>query len=393
LIGVELGGGVMSACAFAVTPFVASLLPAPRLRRSRPLAHELSGFVASLLAGQFAQKFSLPNSERNMSCYVGTSRRAIEVAMDKNASPKTAPQRPPEAPFTTFIRLDGKSAVPSQFRTAGTFTITRLQSPAGLPERITKLSPVPALLVSISLKSLPSSSYQVWSADRLVPTSTVHSFRSNVIDFDSQPRCWAGSAFDYIHYCVPRKGLDDIAEDIGFGRVSDYRLAVLEDDLVVAQITKSILPLLGRGDSLSVLALDQFSLILGAHLLQHYGVLQKTAGGSKGGLAPWQKRRASELLHENMHGRVRLSEIARECGLSLSHFARSFKISFGTSTHQWLIQHRIEHAKHLMSQTSMSLIDIAIQSGFNDQPAFTRAFHQLVGVSPGRWRRRLISEQ
>jgi AraC family transcriptional regulator len=309
--------------------------------------------------------------------------------MGKNASPKPdhTPQTSSEAPFTTFIQLDGKSAVPSQFRTPGTFTITRLQSPAGLPDRITKLSPVPALLVSTSIKSLPSSSYQVWTADKLVPTSTVHRFRSNVIDFDSQPQCWAGCAFDYVHYSVPRKGLDDIAEDLGFGRVNDYRLAVLEDDLVVAQITKSILPFLGRSDAPSVLALDQFSLILGAHLIQRYGVLQKAARHSTGGLAPWQKRRASELLHENIHGRIRLSDVARECGLSVSHFARSFKISFGASTHQWLIQHRIEHAKELMAQTAMSLIEIAVQSGFNDQAAFTRTFHEIVGISPGRWRR------
>lgn len=311
--------------------------------------------------------------------------------MDKDASPRAdkTPQTSTEAPFTMLIQLDGKSPVPSQFRTAGTFTILRLQSPAGLPERITKSSPVPALLVSISLRSLPSSSYQVWTSDKLIPTSIVYPFRSNVIDFDSQPGCWAGTAFDYVHYSVPRKGLDDIGEDLGYGRVSDYRLAVLEDDLVVAQITKSILPFLGRSDAPSVLALDQFSLILGAHLIQQYGVLRRTARHSKGGLAPWQKRRASELLHESMHGRIRLSEIARECGLSVSHFARSFKTSFGISAHQWLIQHRIEHAKQLMSQTSVSLIDIAIQSGFNDQAAFTRRFHQLVGVSPARWRRHM----
>ena len=171
--------------------------------------------------------------------------------MNKNPSPKAdkTPQTSPEAPFTTFIQLDGRSPVPSQFRTPGTFTITRLQSPAGLPERITKLSPVPALLVSISLKPLPSSSYQVWSDDKLIPTSIVHPFQSNVIDFDSQPMCWAGCAFDYVHYSVPREGLNDIAEDLGFGRVNDYRLAVLEDDLVVAQITKSILPFLGRSDA------------------------------------------------------------------------------------------------------------------------------------------------
>jgi AraC-like DNA-binding protein len=92
-----------------------------------------------------------------------------------------------------------------------------------------------------------------------------------------------------------------------------------------------------------------------------------------------------------MHGRIRLSDIARECGLSVSHFARSFKTSFGSSTHQWLIQHRIDYARKLMSETRMSLTDIAIQSGFNDQAAFTRTFHQLAGVSPGRWRRHYMT--
>ena len=85
--------------------------------------------------------------------YSATSRTAREVAMDKKASPKSnkSPQTSPEAPSTTFIQLDGRSPVPSQFHTPGTFTITRLQSPAGLPDQITKLSPVPALLVSIPL--------------------------------------------------------------------------------------------------------------------------------------------------------------------------------------------------------------------------------------------------
>ena len=309
--------------------------------------------------------------------------------MDNKTSPTAdkSPHSSPETPTTRLIELDEKSSVPSKFHSPPAFTIIRLKSRSGLPDRITKISPIPAVLVSVSLRSLPSPSYQLWSADKLIPTNTVHSFRSNVIDFDSQPACWAGAEFEYVHYSVPRKNLDDIAEDLGFGRVDDYRLAVLEDDLVVAQITKSILPFLGRSDAPSALALDQFSLILGAHLIQRYGVLQKAPRHSNGGLAPWQKRRAAELLHENMHGGIRLSDVARECGLSTSHFARSFKISFGISTHQCLIQHRIERAKQLMSQTSMSLIDVAIQSGFNDQAAFTRTFHQFAGMSPGRWRR------
>ena len=292
-----------------------------------------------------------------------------------------------EAPSTTFIQLNARSTVPSQFRVPSAFTITRLQSHDGLPDRITKSSSVPALLVSISLKSLPTSNYQLWTADKRIATPGVRPFRTNVIDFDAQPRCWAGTAFDYVHYSVPRQGLNDIAEDFGLGRIDDYRLAVLEDDLVVAQTTKSVLPLLGQTDARSELVLDQFSLILGAHLIQQYGVLRKAARPARGGLAPWQRRRASELLHEHMHGGIGLSAIARECGLSTSHFARSFKTSFGVSTHQWLNQHRIDHAKLLMSQTAMSLVEIAFQSGFTDQAAFTRAFNRFVGVSPGRWRR------
>ena len=291
-------------------------------------------------------------------------------------------------PFTAHIKLDGSSSVPSPFRTPGTFSITRLESPAGLHDRITKISSVPALLVSICLKSLPLHSYQVWAAGKLVPTHrSFLRFRSNVIDFDSEPSCWAGEAFDYVHYALPRAELDDIAADFGFGRVNNYRLSFVEDDLVLAQITRSILPFIGQSDGPSLLALDQFSLILGAHLLQRYGVLQKIGKVSKGGLAPWQRRRAEELLSENLDGRVRLREVARECALSVSHFARSFKAAFGVSTHQWLIRRRIEHAQGLLRQTTTSIADIAIQSGFGDQAAFTRTFHRIIGVSPGRWRR------
>src|ERR1700681_4119177 len=309
--------------------------------------------------------------------------------MDKNASPKAdkTPQTSLEAPFTTFIQLDGRSPVPSQFRTPGTFTIVRLQSPTGLPDRITKLSSVPALLVSISLKSLPLHSYQVWVADKVIPTPTIPAFRSNVIDFDSEPRCWAGRAFDYVHYTVPRVELDDIAADLGFGVVRSYRLSVVEDDLVLAQITRSILPSIGRRDGPSLLALDQFSLILGAHLLQRYGVLQKMGKVSKGGLAPWQKRRAAELLRENLDGRIRLTDVARGCSLSVSHFARSFKATFGMAPHRWLIGRRMERAKELLQQTTTPIADIAIQSGFGDQTAFTRSFRQVMGISPGQWRR------
>ena len=108
---------------------------------------------------------------------------------------------------------------------------------------------------------------------------------------------------------------------------------------------------------------------------------------SVGGLAPWQKRRVTELLNLNVAARLHLSHLARECGFSISHFARSFKTSFGVSAHRWIVQRRIERSKELLTETREPLADIAGQAGFADQAAFTRTFTRMVGMSPGRWRR------
>jgi transcriptional regulator GlxA family with amidase domain len=104
-------------------------------------------------------------------------------------------------------------------------------------------------------------------------------------------------------------------------------------------------------------------------------------------LAPWQKRRVVELIHEHLDGEVKLRGLAEECRLSVTHFARSFKKSFGLSAHRYLILQRVEIAKDLLSQTRNSLSEIAVLAGFSDQSALTRTFTNIVGVPPGKWKR------
>src|ERR1700704_1007071 len=300
-----------------------------------------------------------------------------------------SPRRPPASVdeiSASHRHLKESSSIPPVVR-ADSFAITRLESPIGLADPITKVSSVPALLVSVSIKALAIGDYQMWLDDKLVPTSYTPPFRSAVLDFDAQPKCLPGSAFDYVLFHVPRTGLDDIAADLAVGPVDTFKVSFEEEDLVLSQLTKSILPFIGRRNWLGPLTLDHLNLILGAHLVQKYEGRRKLPTVSVGGLGPWQKRRATELLSENLDGRVRLSQLAQECGLSVSHFARSFKASFGVSTHRWLVQLRIERSQDLLIRTRESLTDIAEQTGFSDQAAFTRTFHQVVGISPGRWRR------
>ena len=290
-------------------------------------------------------------------------------------------------PAIAFFELTETSVVPDKWRNENNFTITRLRSPVGLANRIMKESSVEALLVSVSVRSIPLGRYELWADSKQLPTSYVAAFRSNVIDFGASPGCRTGAAFDYVHYHVPRECIEEIASDWDICHSAHFRQAVLEDDLVLAQMTKNILPSIIRRDAYSSLALDHFQLVLAAHLLQRYGGVARVKRPVTGGLAPWQKRRATELLMENLNGRIRLSDLAVECRLSISHFARSFKTAFGKSSHKWLIDRRVERAKELLAQTPLPLIDVASQSGFGDQASFTRIFHRTVGTSPGRWRR------
>jgi AraC family transcriptional regulator len=290
-----------------------------------------------------------------------------------------------EEPITTHVRLEAASRF-REYRGDDRFSITRVQSTAPLPEPIHKSASVAALLVSVSVRPLAARGYRLWVDGRIVPTRAIPAFRTNVVDFAATPACWADAGFDYVHFQVRRAAIDDVAASLGYDPVGGFRLSVLEDDMVMAQMTKSVLPILGSPRRASHLGLDHLELVLGAHLVQRYAAARRRRAEVRRGLAEWQKMRATELLRENLDGSIRLADLARECDLSVSHFARSFKASFGVTSRGWLTDLRIERAKDLLA-TTRPLIDVASQAGFGDQAAFTRTFHRVVGVAPGRWRR------
>ena len=107
----------------------------------------------------------------------------------------------------------------------------------------------------------------------------------------------------------------------------------------------------------------------------------------RGGLAPWQERRAKELMSTHLGREISLAFVASECRLSVSHFARSFKQCTGKPPHRWLLENRVDRAKELLIDAELPLAEIALECGFSDQSHFTRVFSRTVGTSPGTWQR------
>ena len=95
------------------------------------------------------------------------------------------------------------------------------------------------------------------------------------------------------------------------------------------------------------------------------------------------------LLLEKVKGNVSIPEIARECNMSASYFLRAFKASTGHTPHQWLMVQRVEMAQQYLRSTQLTLAEIALACDFYDQSHFSRVFSQVVGSTPGAWRRRL----
>jgi AraC-like DNA-binding protein len=109
----------------------------------------------------------------------------------------------------------------------------------------------------------------------------------------------------------------------------------------------------------------------------------------QGGLAPWQEKRSKTMLAGDLSGATPLVDIAKACGLSVSHFSRSFRRSAGLAPHAWLLRVRVEAAKAMLRQSEASLCLIAVACGFADQTHFTRVFARRTGLSPGAWRKYL----
>ena len=150
-----------------------------------------------------------------------------------------------------------------------------------------------------------------------------------------------------------------------------------------------MLPALSHPDQTTQLFVDHVLLAVGIHVAQTYGGMRTLPRPIRGGLAAWQVRRAKETLTASLDGRVPLKEVARECGLSVSHFSRAFRRSVGAAPHNWLLMHRVEVAKVRLRGARLSLLDVALACGFADQSHLTKVFTRIVGISPGAWRRAL----
>jgi AraC family transcriptional regulator len=111
----------------------------------------------------------------------------------------------------------------------------------------------------------------------------------------------------------------------------------------------------------------------------------------RGGLALWRVRKVSAYIESHLDSTIGSADLARLAKLSVFHFCRTFRASFGESPHTYVMRRRIERAKGMMLQSSSPLAQIAIECGLADQAHFSKSFRRFVGESPAAWRRARVT--
>ena len=244
-----------------------------------------------------------------------------------------------------------------------------------------------AFLVALLVREYPHHEY--WEEGRQAQLTNLRAGDTILWDLRRNPVVLIDKPFHSVHFYLPRLALNAIADDANATRIGELNYtpgAGVRDQMMTSLATATLLAL-ERPEHASRVFVDHVTLAVATHVAHVYGGMRVVARPIHGGLAPWQERRAKDLLTANLDGNISLKEVARECGLSISHFARAFRQSTGVPPHRWLVMHRIETAKAMLKDPSHLLSEIGLHCGFADQSHFTRTFTGIVGESPGAWRR------
>lgn len=105
----------------------------------------------------------------------------------------------------------------------------------------------------------------------------------------------------------------------------------------------------------------------------------RKAGGQLGHLTAWMAQRITEPMS--------VAEMASAASMSVATLHRTFRAELGTTPLTWLTAQRVDHARELLEQTSLSVEAVARASGLGSAANLRQRFCEATGVTPTQHRR------
>jgi AraC family transcriptional regulator len=282
--------------------------------------------------------------------------------------------------------LKGSPRAQVRLSELASFSFGRFQSSEGLPEVARPVVGERGYIFAVQLKPIPF--IEQFLGNKKVSSGYYPIGAVSAIDLQEEPAVLLPHPFDALVLYVTQATLDEVTYALQVPRVERLVWPHGVLDPVVHHLGRTLLSSLEHPHHTSRIFLDHILQALHCHFVCSYGAAPISAPRFRGGLSPWQMRRATELMEAHLDGNIALQKVAEACELSVSHFARAFKTTFRRPPYKWLTERRVDRARDLMTNSRLPLADIAARCGFGDQSALNRSFLRIHGVTPGIWRRR-----
>lgn len=162
----------------------------------------------------------------------------------------------------------------------------------------------------------------------------------------------------------------------------EFALQYNVDDLQLQGLIQTLLAEAKAGNPNGRLFVESLTLALSIHFIKQYA-REPEPTDIPSNLNARQLRRALDYIEDNLIEEISLETLASEIGFSKYYFSRLFKQTTGQTPYQYVLQRRLERAKALLQQGSITIIAAAHLFGFSDQSHFSRLFKKSYGMTPG----------
>lgn len=99
---------------------------------------------------------------------------------------------------------------------------------------------------------------------------------------------------------------------------------------------------------------------------------------------------AARYIQDHLTQPLTLEEIAQMAGMSRAYFSTLFKRTYGITLWEYIVAKRVQYAITLLGHRDLTILDVALQSGFNNTANFNRAFRKLTGRTPTAYQRETL---
>jgi AraC family transcriptional regulator len=162
-------------------------------------------------------------------------------------------------------------------------------------------------------------------------------------------------------------------------------MCFFRQDSQVIQIMTTLTSELERLNQINSAYTESLLFQLSTHLVRRYSKSTDSVLRHSG-MSPNRLNKVLEYIAAGLEEELRLAELAQVAGISPYYFCREFKKAMGITPNGYIVQQRIDRAKALLQNTSMSITEIGAQLLFQTPSHFTATFRRLVGLTPSVFR-------